>query len=108
MAGGIITPLKRQLMTSSIKRLYGGLILEQFCIEGVDVRSTKRLFNSVAADMLAGKTEAELKCKLLQLLVCYDLPPEERLKARQLLRMSVTVLTAEQREYIKTLLDAQI
>lgn len=95
-------------MTSSIKRLLGGLILEQFAEEGVNTKSTKRLFNSIAADMLARRTEAELKYKLLMLLSCYDLPIKERQQATQLLVLSTTTLTTRQRKKIKTLLDAQI
>lgn len=70
-------------------------------------RGCKKLWDSIIADVYADMSEAQIKCCLYAFLNSYDIMAADRAEVLRLLQLSETVLTAEQRRQIASLLQAR-
>ena len=70
-------------------------------------RGYKRLWKHIIADVYGDMTEAQIKGILYSFLQCYDLTAEERAEIRQILQLSATALTENQRRQIDIHLQAE-
>ena len=68
-------------------------------------RGTKRLWKHIIADVYGDMTEAKIKMMLYSFLQCYDLTSKERAEIREILQLSETALTEDQRRQIDSYLQ---
>lgn len=75
--------------------------------EGAAIRGNRRLYNSLIADVFSSVTEAQAKAIIWNFLQCYDLTAQERGELLDILQLSETALTDQQRQEIIFYLQAE-
>lgn len=82
-------------------------LLEYMQAEGAAIRGNRRLYNSLIADVFSSVTEAQAKAIIWNFLQCYDLTAQERGELLDILQLSETALTDQQRQEIIFYLQAE-
>ena len=99
------TKLQRQFCRSRIFREPMNLALMQECAP--IRRGSRRLYNSIYADVFADLPEPYIKRFLYAFIACDDVTAEDRAEALRLLQLSSTALTEDQRQQILSFLQAE-
>jgi len=82
-------------------------MLEYLEAEGATIRGNRRLYNSLIADVYRGMTEAQAKAVIWNFLQCQELTAQERGELLDILQLSETALTDQQRQAIILSLQAE-
>lgn len=99
------TELQRQFARSHILRRG---VIEALSAEGAATgRGYKRLLNGIITDVYGRLSEAQIKQYLFSFLKCHDITPGERAEILQLLQLSSTALTEDQRQQLFSFLEAE-